>query len=204
MGVVILVAIVINTNYDVTVNNQKLDQIVPVESIKEVSDEIVDSIPVESIGETLYDVSNSIPVKIEPKSNNIDTNSAKESKQHYPTVTLKMDNRPSGGVTADFTINRVNVVESQYYKIININVLMTMHMKLQDQIYFSPTFWWVLKSPSGEIYTEQCHGRQFDTQLITGKQNPNITWDICFHVEKELNKFDLLKKTSKIGTIILD
>lgn len=121
--------------------------------------------------------------------------------KNYPTVTLSMDNR---GSTADFQINTVRVVNSDYYKIININMLMTVHMKLQDQIYFSPTALWNLKSPSGEIYAEQCHGPQFDMMLITGKQNPNITWDICYHVEKELNTFDLLKSTSKIGTIILD
>jgi len=123
---------------------------------------------------------------------------------NYPTVTLKMDNKPSGGATADFKINTVRVVDSANYKIININMLMTMHMKLQDVVFFSPTAMWVLKSPSGEIYPEQCHGRQFDGSMITGKQNPNKTWDMCFHVEKELNKFDLLKTSTKIGTIILD
>lgn len=123
---------------------------------------------------------------------------------NYPSVTLKMDNKPSGGATADFKINTVRVVDSDYYKIININMLMTMHMKLQDVVFFSPTAMWVLKSPSGEIYPEQCHGRQFDGSMITGKENPNRTWDMCFHVEKELNKFDLLKSSTKIGTIILD
>ncbi|MCH7966043.1 MAG: hypothetical protein IIB02_01280 [Thaumarchaeota archaeon] len=115
-----------------------------------------------------------------------------------------MDNKPSGGATADFKINTVRVVDSDYYKIINITMQMTVHMKLQDQIYFLPTALWVLKSPSGEIYVEQCHGTQFDMQTITGKQNPNITWDICYHVEKELNKFDLFKDSTKFGTIILD
>ena len=123
---------------------------------------------------------------------------------NYPTVTMKMDNKPSAGATADFKINTVRVVDSDYYKIININMLMTIHMKLQDVVFFSPTAMWVLKSPSGEIYTEQCHGRQFDGSMITGEQNPNKTWDMCFHVEKELNKFDLLKSSTKIGTIILE
>ncbi len=123
---------------------------------------------------------------------------------NYPTVTLKMDNKPSGGATADFKINTVRVVDSDNYKIININMLISMHMKLQDVVFFSPTASWVLKSSSGEIYSEQCHGRQFDGSMITGKENPNRTWDICFHVEKDLNKFDLFKESSKIGTIILD
>ncbi len=82
-------------------------------------------------------------------------------------------------------------------------MVMTMHMKLNDVVYFAPTAMWVLKSPSGEIYVEQCHGRQFDGMTITGKQNPNITWDICYHVAKDLNKFDLLKSSTKIGTITL-
>ncbi len=129
---------------------------------------------------------------------------------NYPTVTVKMDNKPSGGATADFKINAVRVVDSDYYKIININMQMTTHMKLQDQIYFSPTAMWNLKSTSGEIYPEQCHGRQSDIQIITGKQNPNITWDVCYHVEKEIDKFDLIwsgapkQQSPKIGTIILD
>ncbi len=126
------------------------------------------------------------------------------SQTDYPSITLKMDNKPSGGATADFKINTVRVVDADYYKIININMQMTMHMKLQDRIYFSPTALWNLKSPDGEIYAEQCHGRQMDTMTITGKQNPNIAWDICYHIEKDLNKFDLLKSGTKIGTIILD
>ena len=123
---------------------------------------------------------------------------------NYPTVTLKMDNKPSGGATADFTINTVRVVDSNNYKIININMLMEIDMDLNDVVFFSPTALWMLKSPSGEVYYEQCHGRQYDGSMITGKDNPNRTWDMCFHVEKDLNKFDLIKERAKIGTIILD
>ena len=39
IGIAILVAIVINANYDVTVNNQKIDEIIPVESHKTASQE---------------------------------------------------------------------------------------------------------------------------------------------------------------------
>ena len=126
------------------------------------------------------------------------------SQTNYPTVTLKMDLKPSGGATADFKINTVRIADADYYKIININMLMTMHIELQDTVFFSPTAMWVLKSSDGEIYPEQCHGRQFDGQFITGKENPNRSWDMCFHVEKDLNKFDLSKSGTKIGTIILD
>jgi|APSaa5957512535_1039671.scaffolds.fasta_scaffold14041_3 hypothetical protein len=123
---------------------------------------------------------------------------------NYPTKTLKMDLKPSGGATADFTINTVRVSDGGNYKIININMLMTMHIELNDTVFFSPTAMWVLKSPDGEIYPEQCHGRQFDGQFISGKDNPNRSWDMCFHVEKELIKFDLLKSMSNMGTITLD
>jgi hypothetical protein len=83
-------------------------------------------------------------------------------------------------------------------------MLMEIDMDLNDVVFFSPTALWMLKSPSGEVYYEQCHGRQFDGAMITGKDNPNRTWDMCFHVEKDLNKFDLIKERAKIGTIILD
>ncbi len=252
VGIVILVAVVINANYDITIANQKIDEIIPVDSIQNTIDDIYEEIPFESFEDSFDDISSSIPIKIEPKSETLESkledcskyknevkhstdvdkifaavqktdaceqrNKQIEIKQgsvttqsgNYPTVTVKMDNKPSGGATADFKINTVRVVDSDYYKIININMQMTTHMKLQDRIYFSPTVMWNLKSPSGEIYPEQCHGRQYDTQIITGKQNPNITWDICYHVEKELDKFDLIwglapnQQVPKIGTIILD
>jgi len=124
------------------------------------------------------------------------------SQTNYPTVTMTLEG--SRTATADIKINTVRVADADYYKIININMQMTMNMKLNDRVYFSPTALWNLKSPDGEIYVEQCHGRQADMMTITGKQNPNITWDICYHVEKDLNKFDLLNSGKKIGMIILD
>ncbi|MEX0862667.1 hypothetical protein [Nitrosopumilus sp.] len=202
-GIAVLVAVIVNANYDITYEGQKIEEVIPVESIKSTIGKISDSIPVESIENTMEGISEKIPVKIEPKSEITETESQKQTRT-YPPVTLKMDNKPSGGVTADFTINKVQVTDSDYYKIININILMTLHMKLDDMIVFSPTAMWILKSPDGEIYAEQCHGRQYDGKMITGKQNPNMSWDICFHVEKDLNKFDLMKESSKIGTIILD
>ena len=245
VGIAILVAIVVNANYDIKVNNQDISEMIPVNQIENTLGKISDSIPVDQIKNTFEDITESIPVKLEAKPETLESKledcskyknevkystdfgevfvavqKTKECEQrnkqitikygsvttqsaNYPTVTVSMDNR-SGGATADFKINTVRVVNSDNYKIININMLMTVHMKLQDQIYFSPTALWVLKSSSGEIYPEQCHGQQADMMTITGKQNPNITWDICYHVEKDLNAFDLLKSSTKIGTIILD
>jgi len=66
-GIVILVAIVINANYDVTVNNQKIDEIIPVESLGKTVDNIFESIPFESFEETFDDITETIPIKIEPE-----------------------------------------------------------------------------------------------------------------------------------------
>ena len=122
----------------------------------------------------------------------------------YPPVTLKMDNKSRGGVTADFTIESVRVQNSDYYKIVNVEMSMLLHMKLNDSIVFSPTMGWKLKDPSGEYYYEKCHGRQSDLGIIFGDSNPNRKWSICFHVEKESKQFDLMKDSNKIGTILLE
>jgi len=72
-GIVILVAIIINTNNDVTVNNQKIDEIIPVESLGKTVDDIFESIPVESFEETFDDITEIIPIKIEPEPEKPDT-----------------------------------------------------------------------------------------------------------------------------------
>lgn len=200
VGIVILVAIIINGNYDVSVESEKINKIIPVESIESSLDDIYEEIPFESFENTFDEISEAIPVKIEPKAGIVESKSENVLTQNHPPVTLKI-----GGKLTDFTINRVSVVDKQYYKIINVNMLMSIHdLKVQDRITFQPTFDWSMKSPSGETYTEKCHGKGFDLMTITGKQNPNITWDICYHVDKEVGNFDLMYKKSKIGSITLD
>ena len=233
IGIVILsVGVYAYANYDITIANQKVNDLIPVESIQK------------SVEKTANDIATTIPVKIEPKSDNtknkledcsiykneiqdrtdmdeaymalqktnaceqrnkqIETEQAfqsNETTQNYPAVNVVMGK--NRGITADFKINKVGVVDSDNYKIIYINMLMSLHMKLQDRVSFQPTFDWELKSPSGQLYREKCHGKGFDLMTITGEQNQNLTWNICYHVEKELNNFDLMYSKNKIGTIIL-
>ena len=186
IGILAIIAIVVYQNYDVTIYDKKVDEIIPTESLEK----------------SINEISENMPIKIEPKKS--DSESIQVSTKKYPTVTLKMDNRPSNGPTADFTITKVESKDMEFYKIVTIFMSMELNMKFQDSVYFSPTSGWTLKNPAGDIYAEACHGTKSDIVVIRGKDDPNRTWSICYHVEKELKQFDLRKDTNKIGTIILD
>ena len=65
-----IASIVIGANDDITVNNQKIEEMIPTESIENTINDISNKIPVEEIENEINDISDSIPVKIEPKSEN--------------------------------------------------------------------------------------------------------------------------------------
>lgn len=66
-GISVLIGIYVFANYDVTVNNQKIQEYIPVETIEKTFNDMYNKVPVESIEDTLEEFSNSVPVKIEPK-----------------------------------------------------------------------------------------------------------------------------------------
>jgi len=161
-------------NYDITIGDQKIEEIIPIGSITK----------------TFDDISNSIPVNIEPKSGSVENTLEKESTQHFATITINLDKKPSGGATADITINKLQVVETDYYNIIKMNMKLTVHMELDDMQFFSPTAMWFLKNENGKAYVEKCHGTQMDMMTLRGDQNPIKYYNICYYVEKEFKKFD--------------
>ena len=55
------------TNYDVTIADQKIDELIPVEAIEKTFNEMYDDIPLESLENTFDEISEAIPIKIEPK-----------------------------------------------------------------------------------------------------------------------------------------
>lgn len=171
---VVIVLLVTYTNFDITIGDQKLDEL----------------IPIASIGNTLDEMSKSIPIKIEPKSGTSNQESTQGSVPEFATITKNLDKKPYGGATADITINKLQVVETDYYNIINMNMKLTVHMELDDMQYFSPTANWYLKNENGKQYTEQCHNSQGDFMLLKGDQNPVRYYDICYHVEKKFNTFN--------------
>ncbi len=65
--IVFLVVVIINANYNITLESEKIDNIVPVESIENTFEQISNSIPINKIENTLDDISDKIPVKIEEK-----------------------------------------------------------------------------------------------------------------------------------------
>jgi len=123
--------------------------------------EISDSIPIEGIENTIDDISESIPVKIEPKTGNLIPASQQELRQHFATITKKLDLKPSGGATADITVNKLQVAETEYYNIIKLNMKMTAHMELDDMQFFSPTAGWYLKNENGKTYVEKVMGHKW-------------------------------------------
>jgi len=68
LGIVIVSIVLINQNYDVSVNNQQLSEIIPLESIEKSIDDISKKITINEIKNTINEVSDSIPIKIELKS----------------------------------------------------------------------------------------------------------------------------------------
>jgi hypothetical protein len=181
---------------------QIFQSINPGETVKGATKELsLDSVQ-NTLENTVDGISNSIPIKLDAKSGNVETKSTNTSEKiptrSYPTVSAFVESTP-----VDFTIQNVSVQNSEYYKIITIDMLMTSHLKLDEQFWFSPTTLWMLKS-GGEVYVEKCHGMQSDIMTIRGDANQNITWSFCFHVEHEKNNFDLVYVKTKIGTIILD
>jgi hypothetical protein len=112
--------------------------------------------------------------------------SSVEPVQEFASITTNL----SGGAAADITINELQVVEKNNYKIINMNMKLTVNMKSNDMQYFSPSSNWYLKNENGEQYMEQCHNSQGDFMLIKGKENPISYYDICYHVEKKFNNFN--------------
>ena len=71
LGIAVLFGVVIYGNYDIVLESEKLDDIIPIESIQNIEntmDDIYEEIPFESFENTVDDIAESIPVKIEPKS----------------------------------------------------------------------------------------------------------------------------------------
>ena len=131
--------------------------------------------------------------------------------KNYPSVEVNMDLKPRDGIKADFTINSYRVEHEEYYDILHINVNMVMkNMELEDAIVFSPSMQTILKNENGKQYPEKCHGRQLGMTWIKGDENPNMSYSVCYYVEKTFDRFDVYiddarpTVSKKIGTIALD
>ena len=129
----------------------------------------------------------------------------------YPSVEVNMDLKPRDGVKADFTIESYRIENTEYYDILYVNVNMVMkNMELEDAVVFSPSMQTILKNENGKQYPEKCHGRQLGMSWIKGDETQNQSYNVCYHVEKTFDKFDVYiddarpTVSKKIGTIVLD
>ncbi|MHA7647158.1 hypothetical protein [Nitrosopumilus sp. S4] len=69
IGVITIIGVIlVNSNYDVKINNQKIEEYIPIEKIEKTFNEMYEKIPVESINNKFDEISNSIPITIERKS----------------------------------------------------------------------------------------------------------------------------------------
>lgn len=67
IGFIIIGGIYAYANYDIKVDEQKFEQMLPLKMVEQKFDELYETIPTESIESTLQEFSDSIPIKIEEK-----------------------------------------------------------------------------------------------------------------------------------------
>lgn len=67
IGLVIIGGIYTYANYDIKVDEQKFDQMIPLKMVEQKFDELYETIPTESIQSTLQNFADSIPINIEEK-----------------------------------------------------------------------------------------------------------------------------------------
>ncbi|NDB32089.1 MAG: hypothetical protein EB160_01305, partial [Nitrososphaeria archaeon] len=67
---IVVIAVVLFQNYNVTIGNQKIDATIPVKTLEDKFDEIYNTIPAEKIQEAFNDMQEKFPIKIEPKEGN--------------------------------------------------------------------------------------------------------------------------------------
>ncbi len=64
---VVVIAIVLFQNYDVTIGNQRIDPTITIKTLEQKFDEVYDTIPAEDIQLALNEMQEKFPIKIEPK-----------------------------------------------------------------------------------------------------------------------------------------
>ena len=72
-GIAILIGAYVYGNYDITVDKQKVEQIIPVIKIESTFNDLYQNVPVESIEKTIEKISDDIPIKIEPKQETLES-----------------------------------------------------------------------------------------------------------------------------------
>lgn len=67
IGIAVIVGIYVYANYDIKVDEQKFEQMLPLKMVEQKFDELYETIPTESIQSTLQNFADSIPIKIDER-----------------------------------------------------------------------------------------------------------------------------------------
>ncbi|NDF30041.1 MAG: hypothetical protein EB150_07570 [Nitrososphaeria archaeon] len=96
-------------------------------------------------------------------------------------------------ITGTFTIEKIIVSEKEHYKTLSVALnIKAENLELDDIVFISPNSI-TLKNQNGKIYSNQ--PRECSSPLsyqIYGKTGPDLRATVCYDVEKQFDKFDVL------------
>lgn len=96
-------------------------------------------------------------------------------------------------IVGTFTIEKVIVSENQYYKTLSVALnIKAENLQLDDVVFISANSF-TLKNQNGKIYSNQA--KKCSSPLsyqIYGKTGPDLRVIVCYDVEKQFDKFDVI------------